>query len=372
MLVQYKTRVLGTYALLVIVVALLFIPVYSTTLTLQREGTITSRDRTIQNATRALEGELTSLHHIASVVLTNPNFSTLMNKGPVLEVEDYYKLRQAREYMSTLMNTFQYIGSISMVLKNGIVITNERAFTSLSEYYDSFLYVTPLLKEQWLQSMVERNNGMQPESSMFLYEEGEKERLTYLISLPYGTTSFQSGFIMGILTKDDLLSLLDLSEPNDGYLLYLEDAFGSILLRENYQGDALGEDVLARGEGTYQGEKTIWRQYSLMNGTLRFVLGIEEGVFVESLASIQRLLLTYAVIAIVIALAIAATLTYRQNKPIKKLLSTIHTAGIEDVGKRRDFEYIQYAIGELVSSRGRLESLAAQQHTYVATGLLTG
>ncbi len=366
---RYKTRVLGAYALTVMLVAMLFVPLYITTLDLQRQSTIANMDRTIQNATTALERELTNLHHIASLVLTNSNFATLMNKAQPLEVEDYYKLRQAREYLSTMVRTFQYVGTISVMFKNDIVITSERVFTSLSDYYDTFMYVSPLLREQWLEATLARPGGMQPESPMFLYEEGEKERLSYLISLPYGTSSFKSGFLMGILTKSDLLARFGLSARDEGFLLYLEDAYGTILMRQGYQEEGVPQADLDWGEGVHQGQKTVWRQYPLMNGSLCFVLGIEESVFVQSLASIRGLLLTYAVVAIVIALALALTISYRQNKPMRTLLSTIHTAGIADPGKRRDFEYIQYAIGELVRTRGRLEGLADKQRGHVAAGL---
>lgn len=369
MAVQIKTRILGIYGLLVVIVALLFIPLYGTTLNLQRQSTIHNMDETIQSATRALDIEITNLHHIASFVLTNPSFSTLMSNTAELNTEDHYKLRQSREYLSQLIRTFQYVSGISVVFRNGIIITDERAFTSLTEYYDTFMYMSPLKSDQWLSSMLLRANGMQPESPMFLYDNGEAERMTYIISLPYGTNSFRRGFLMGILAKADVLDFLGLPVPLDGYMLYMEDAMGNVLMRENYDDAPIDAQTLARGEGRYQGVKTVWREYPFMSGSLRFVLGIQESVFVRSVAAMQRLLITYAAVAVLIALAIAATLTYRQNKPIKKLLTAIHTAGIEDPGKRRDFEYIQYAIGELVSTRGRLETLTVQQRRQVAAGL---
>ena len=334
----------------------------------------------LQDASSKMDENMRELDTWAFELMVNSGVSTMLTSSSPKENSNstypLYKFSQSiKSYPSSMNDLCMEFQIISP--KNQLVFRKNSLVSDLELYFHSMVNYHSMSYEGWKDQIFHMNQRQFWPVQTIEVDGGDVDALTYLIPIQYGTSYGQGGLISILIQGNMLKQVLDVANLEQNVEIYMFDA-NNTLLYSTAPGEefsTLGYQLLsnariseeASGFFEIDSKKMLAYSISPYNGILYAAL-VPEEIILQQMYTVrdttQKVLFIYLIISIVLAV----TITYKLNKPLRSLLTsimdTVPTESKQTLHQLGEYRFVAENMMRLLQQNRSLEvSVQKNAHT---------
>ncbi len=334
----------------------------------------------LQDASSKMDENIRELDTWAFELMVNSGVSTMLTSSSPKENNNsaysLYKFSQSiKSYPSSMNDLCMEFQIISP--KNQLVFRKNSLVSDLELYFDSMVNYHSMSYKSWKEQIFRMNQRQFWPVQTIAIDGADVDALTYLIPIQYGTSYGQGGVISILIQGNMLKQVLDTANLEQNVEIYMFDANNTLLYSTSS-----GEDhtvpgyqplfsARASGEsfGFFEIESQKMLAYSISpyNGILYAAL-VPEEIILQQMYTVRDTTQKVLIIYLIISIALAITITYKLNKPLRSLLTsimdTVPTESKQTLQQLGEYRFIAENMMRLLQQNRSLEvSVEKNAHT---------
>lgn len=245
--------------------------------------------------------------------------------------------------------------------RNQIVIDGCRAYRSYDSFYPGTLEYPGLSRQEWAAQLRQNTMSCMPNQKVLLYQTAYPD--SYLtISQPYFDSYDRYIGSCTMLFREK--QLIQMFVPQEQWqqecLFYMARSDGTMLLRYQYDGDSILEDIPVSGSKKYNGEEYLFVTRDISDLDATVVIGLPHSVYASNLNAINRIIWGYISIGLAASLILSVVMTLMDLRYLKPMMDTLDS--YEGIAGRKYYDCIlqklqshSQLVGELEQTRSQME-----------------
>ncbi|WP_167747100.1 helix-turn-helix domain-containing protein [Cohnella luojiensis] len=364
---KYKwfLRLLIPYVLFIFLALLLGWLIYERTLVLVDKEAKVNNLHLLQQVKTTLDGRLSEIDTIVMQAANDPKIVRLQQLNNPFEGTNTYKIWATQKDLYNFSISNNFILNYLIFYRNSNIVIAPTLLYESEKFYRNVLNYNDLNYEQWHELFFEKNNrkGYFPASEA-TYLGKPHSIVTY--RHPLGNLPGQAlGSIIVLIDNNQILKLLGGLDIKDGGWTYIADEQGNVITSTG-EYVQLAPGTLKGNEGYIEESrltngKVITYSRSAVNGWF-YVLAQSPQVVLEKVNYIKRITFITALIFLIIGIVLAYFFTYRNSKPLKKIMNTIRDRFQGETDRTYDaYRFIDDAVSRLIDNNQALQDEIEKQ-----------
>lgn len=298
------------YLLFLFLLLGMLIPVYRYVYRMSEENVIANSELHLKNGISKLNNLMESMQNIVSVTNTDSRFQTLKYESASKSVNKN-TFPELRDAFAGLIMPHNEIADAGIVFSEIIILTRQRSFYSDNYYrfYDQFFLCEDLSYDKWLRFLFDNTDTILPVKTYYTYDYGQYQALTYVLKWSSISVNQKNIFYATLPVSNILPLLADEAIIQNGYIRIF-DPYGHELLNHQNDNENIRVNLIQQTR----------------NGRLTVEIGIPDTLLYAQLASVQKLITTFVVILISIAILLVIVFSYSSYKPFGRIIQAVTTS----------------------------------------------
>lgn len=359
------------YFCLVILVLLLFIPVYYTAYSSTKEMIVKDSYAKLENVVTELDNRISKLKAITDIIRKDEyiNKVALINGTPA--TEDYYAMQKAKETVSVdLLLGMEDIGQYMIFRDNAIIISG---MTVLSDpvYQDYSQYTLAGYDfASWKELVFQDKRAVRyyPAGEITFENRPPMETVICAMKCPGVINKGYDTASIFLLDAEEWGKLLGIEENLQDFL-YVSDSDGQILYSAHYQGEKLDTDDEIEEEIEIDGQSyTVLSKSALVNG-IHITIGISQKTILSRIAKVNGLIGLYIILSILGMLFFGLWFAIQKTFHMKEVMKSLRRE--DEKGKvRNEYDYISTAIKGIWKENDGYRQQVGEMRSSIKSGML--
>lgn len=383
-------RFLATYVALLLIPFTLSVLVNAALIGEIQDNVEQSQLALLRQARDVVERSIDDLEWRVFQIASNPRLSRLATEYRSGGTENFSLIRETVSYLhgytlfsSNLKSTFY------LYLNEPPIILTPYAMYRHADFSDSrtYLQIEGTSLADWHETVFSRyyRRGFFPARRVTIEDFTNKPMIPYVQSLPVGP-NVDRGSVRGALVffigEEEFSSLLaNVSLPAGGWT-YIADENGNVLtgLAQADTGRIRPIPLGATtGEGLFRTEvdgQNAFVAYTHSDDDWKFVAVLPSAPILAPVYNLQRISLTTLIVSILVGMAVASAVSYRNARPLQSILVSIREIVGADVHDVESIRALNSGVRRLIEQRSHLQSQLKRHelfhHNLMVSRLLQG
>jgi len=347
LLKKYIRNYLGALALLIALLAPIYLAVYGET----RERILAEKSNLLRREVDELDSQISKMQFITDMLRGNEAIDRIARHSGELGIEDSMSLRDARGFLADCLR----LGSSDvqeeeflLFHRNDIVLTNSEIITH--PVYHDYSDVIPVPWEfAELQKIIFEDNWM---IQYLPYTEEESGILGVLKGPSYRFNAFDMALVFR-MSNEKLRQMVGIDENSAIDFAYIEGVDGEILYRINYEGDSIlqSEDSVLQS-GASQEIILDGQRYSLLRIEadtcgLIWTIGVSAATINQEIASVNQIIMIYVIISLMVMVVICVYWALRRSRAMNRIFEKLKLETGEASIIRNEYKYLTFGVERL-------------------------
>lgn len=312
---SYFIKFFMNYLIVIFIVSLSFIPIYYTSVNSMKKNTVKDLKNVLNNQLLIINNQLSSLENISVSLRNYSSFRLLAQITPdKLSLPHYFLLQNAQTYMRDILSYPSLIKDAFFIFKkNNLLISKNLLSSDYSKEYDVTSYFEGLSYEEYRDTFDFSNKPYFTQPMTLVTNEINSFPSKTLV-LPYVIPACNNMFYhydSALVCFIDMRSLQDLLLTNTQY------SFIQIINSDDVLLHSFSQDI----SSTHKDLTIV--ETDLVNSPLKLIVGLDPAILLQPLKRTIFLIQFFFAISIIVSIAISLFLSYKSNKPLKKLLKLL-------------------------------------------------
>ncbi len=357
------TRFMFTYVFIVLLMLLLFIPIYQNSFTVVHDNMTRELCAGVDQGLALFEEELLSLHTLAQKLPGRQDFILARSLDNELKTSDHVTLSQANKYLGDVTVTLGMSSDVLVLFsKNHYVLSDKRLYVNSEKEMDFFLKYDSMSFSELYELLFSKSyyQDFFPVKTFTTPEAGPQQVLTFVMSMPLLGQQSKHSVLAAIIPVKEIIGAMGLNELEAIALIEIRSSTGLVLYRANSSQELpdIKEQVSANQMFDSK-EYTFYKAIGTSTG-VTIQIGIPGSYYNELLRPVSRAIMNYLVAAVLIGIVVSLLFTYTNAKPIQSILVSLShlnskTQRLERNGFRNDFQYIEGALLSMQADNNSME-----------------
>lgn len=360
---------LSTYLLILVIPISISFLFYSRAVNIQYVSTSEENRNALEYAAVLLEERIEEISSMANQLATNHYVTNFQNQTAPFAYPNSYSILETRKNLPSYRNTNEFLYDYFIFFHKSQLVMNDHLTYTYPQFYDLYMSVDGIAYDTWAKELEQDfpfSTGVQKETS---FTVKNPSATTQLDAIPYchpllshGTND---GFILLLISKQELTSLVSSITSDEKSMVYIEDRQGNaVTLLSNQPQDATEiqkstaqlnqQNILKKIQ--IQGEEMLATVVESVN--FKFVALQSESAVLKKVTDLKVILLSVLLLSGTISLAVAVFFARRTAKPLQEILNNLP----EDENKTGDiFHILKTTLAEMQTSNTELRGMLHSQ-----------
>lgn len=318
-----------------------------------------------------VDGYMASVEKIVQQMTFDPRLIQLMQAGSTIEGMDIYRAFEAQRNFSLLNVTNDFIANFYIYFRDSnMIITKDTIYSNPELFYRSYLNADMEGYTAWLDRMASLHSNLDYASDSYLDSNGgEKMVIASLQSIPTASIGSPKGCITILLDESKIRKLLDPISTDKGGWFYITDSKGNILSSTQGMGDTAIQKIAidpshSRGTSIIIQDKKMLVTYSVSEqNNWRYVSAIPLSVVMAKVEYVKSITVIIALLILITGIIIALMAAYQNNKPIKRMITTL-SGKLEvdlDLAHKNEYDILEGNLVSLIDNNQHLKAAMQEQ-----------
>ncbi|MCD9023769.1 helix-turn-helix domain-containing protein [Cohnella silvisoli] len=319
-------RFIINYLILLIILTGIGGYVYNKSLQFAKEKAIESGISKLDKSKDLLTTRLQEVESLVNQLSMNTLIQSFMNVKKPYNGEDYYKIKEIADHLSTSKFNNRFVKETFLYLKNDTLITSSMSTANASLVYGKLLKQGDLDYLTWQKNLLGKYQyaTFWPEANLSLNNDS-RSVITYVQSVPIGAVNTYKGAIAVLIDSNEVHKLLSTVIPDESGWSYVADRNGTIISELNHSNEPsiglqIPEEARGYAERTINGTKMIMMYTTSDSSGWIYVAAVPYDFVVQSVEYIKRMYIYTIIVTIVVGVLIAIAFSYTSSKPIHNLI----------------------------------------------------
>ncbi|WP_337099947.1 helix-turn-helix domain-containing protein [Paenibacillus sp. YIM B09110] len=284
--------------------------------------------------------------------------------GKKQEPEEYdvFNLWKTARDISTYSKTNDYLQHFYIYLSNNDAIIAPNVVYFRPRQFHQLHHYKEMEYDEWIEMLTKETHEHEIVSARpYITESKEISVLSYIQSLPLNSFREPKATLVVTIDKRKISTQLEKLAKLYGGWAYISNGEGEIIISEGIEAEEIGNlPHIPSGE---EGDKTLLHNGNLLISSKSELLGwvytasIPEKALQAKGDVIKNLTLTFTSITLVIGFSIILFFTYRNSKPLYKLIQVLKERfEIEPSDIRNEYDFLAGNITSLIANNERLQT----------------
>jgi two-component system response regulator YesN len=312
-----------------------------------------------------MDRRLSEIEQLVSRLSVDASISHFLNVKDPLTDYDYAQLANIKKELQAY-NTNQFMVDFFVYFKHSQTIVTSKAGVYHGEAdYKQFVQYGNFDFQQW-EDFVTRHSKtfFPPEVLQF---EGRKLRaVAYVSTMSLGRPDEPDGGIVVYIDHAQFTTFLNNAISGNGGSAFILNGDGQVMASTQAEvslpARLMDKPQSGSFHDTVDGQSVIVSYVTSLYNNWKYVSITPSDTVLAKAINIKRMIWLITSITLLVGIAIAVYLSYRQSKPIRELLQTfIDIANRKDVPVDNDIDFMKGTLYELLHNNQQLEQLMKQQ-----------
>ncbi len=373
-------RFLVPYILLLLVTGFMGLYMYYTALNTVKADALEVNKAVLSQANTLIDQYLQSMEDTIAHMAFNPSLSRCLNMRQPFSSQEFFNLYEAQRSLSLQGLRNDFVSGYYVYLPAGeVVMLHDTTYTRPQLFYSQYISAGSPSYEQWAQATLSGENHKRFRPQVDIRLGSKKQALIpYTFVLQQGARGRVQGSVTALISAEALGGLLANSYVGpDGWYAILNRENEVITASENApQASELpldtgdGQGAVWNATHTIGAERMLVTYARSAQGGWLHVTALPYSAVMEKVESIQTSLTVILVVLLALGLAISLVFSYRNSRPVTKLLaSALEKSGAGQAGAgKNEFSIIENAMAQAFSSNAYLQKRLDQQLPLLRAG----
>lgn len=348
-------KYLFMYLCIAVAFILLLIPIYVTMYQVTKTNVIENESETVFENTAVLDTKIEKITTISMHIKNDSNFLRLSSIGKDPGANEYFYFTQAQERLNELRQKYDLdLYAYVLFRNNDIFISESKVSPDYKNIFDTYLKYesmdAALLRKEALDTGKEIE-FIPIQNIAYLNGESVNGMTCIYKAKKYNNVDFAMIYTIDMST---LLRSLGLKDGGDEFL-QITDREGEVLFNYNYDGPAIQLEGYDIQNYHLKGENYTLIPAQTEYGNLNIIQGIKSTVFDEKIMDVLRVIQTYIILAILLALTLSLLMSFKQFNGISQILKVIRIKP-ETMKGKNEYKYIFSSVKNLSDENKRYEA----------------
>jgi two-component system response regulator YesN len=324
---------LGTYLLILVVPIFISILFYSRAVQIQYSSAKDENRNALQYASVVLERCIDEISVMANQLATNQSVVGFQGKSAPFVYPNSYSILKTRNDLPNFNSTNEFLYDYFIFFNRSQLVMNSQLTYTYQQFYDLYMSIDGLSYSQWeqqLEGCAQLPVGLQQETNYVVKKSNETS--SQLVAIPFYhpllSHGGDDGFILFLISKYQVSSLLSPVSLNDENIVYIEDKAGNLItcLSETPQGLETIRQSLKQRPAEGELVKVEMNGRDMLATTVesthfRFVAVQAEDTVLKKVTDLKAILLSVLVFSGMFSVAAAFFFARRTAKPLQEILN---------------------------------------------------
>ncbi len=370
---------LGTYLLILVIPISISILFYSRTLSIMYESTNDSNRRILQHASAVLNERIDEISVMANQIATNHFVMDFQGKTDPFQYPNSYSIIETRRNLPGYGTTNEFIFDYYIFFNKSNLVMNNQITYTYPQFYTIYMNFDSLSYTDWIHQTLEESlhpAGLQQETGITMLN-GQVSSSMQVIPFyhPLLTHGKNDGFILILIPKKEIASLLSSIELGEGGAVFIEDKEGNVITHISENTCDIGSiQSYIRASSSTESPSNISVEGKNMlvtrveTAAYRYVAIQSEDVVLKKMNSLKLILFTILLVSGALSVAAAFYFARRTAKPLQEIFNNLP----EDENKAGDiFSIIKSAVIDVRQSNLDLQKVLTDQIPYLKSTFLS-
>ncbi len=362
------------YIQVICILLIFLVPVYRISYKTISNSVITETENALIDGLEKINNRIQKYSELASSITGEQNIKYLINQTNFSN-ESFYRMYMARQYLDNIAIVDELLQNYYILSNNNKIFLSRSLIAENNEkvYYDFYLY-GEYTYDEWLQHIIPDNSmfygtffmlNTVSANTVFTPDIAKtKQDIVHLVvpQKRYLTSPKVSSTVVFMLSGKEIIKILAPSIIQNNSFVQVRDKDGNIIIDYN--------------------APTSTTDYTLIKASnedsgLSVTMGLPDRYFAEQTEPVMKLIIFYIVLGLFFAVGYSLLLSYKQSKPIQKVMHLLNSINpILIANEKDDFGYIEKAVLELKTKNDNFEKemihLNSITDTIIISKLLSG
>ncbi len=278
----------------------------------------------------------------------SPRLNRILYMKKPLDSLDHYYIMDTQKNLESYGVLNDFIGLYYVYYqKSGIVMTPDTSYTDSKMFFENYLEMEGFEYQNWVDSVLKKNRFQEflPSSSVKI-NGVRKDYITYIQSIPLkGSQDESKGALVVLIDQLEIHKLLNKLRIGDGGWYYIADQYNNILTASYEKHEDIQNINLELTDEKGSMQKVLHgKQMEVAYVTSKasgwtYVAAVPLDVVMTKVSYIQKMVYTVTAIILLAGISIAVAFSYKNSKPLSRLMDSILNKKDFSVGKKYKNSY---------------------------------
>ena len=368
----YKNKIrfdfLISYFLILLVPLSIITYLYSESLEVVKQDTKEYNLAILEQAIQVVDTRLSEINLMAMQLASNPKVTYFKMIEDTDSGDTYYKIWELKKEFAPYYVKYNFITEMYIYFHKSNLLVSTTTSYPVDTFYGKYMEYEEMDYYTFKKEILDKvhNNTILP--SLPVTVSGWKQNIiTYLQTLPIGyNESFMDANIIILINEDQITRLLDMALKGNESYIYISDIEGNIITSissSNRQIEPLDMNFTQQmgfEETKINGQSFIVSYMRSSYNNWVYVVVSPSSEIMHKVDYIKHITVMFAILAFTIGVLGAVFFTYRNSKPIRKIVSMLYDF-FGDPVVQNEYTYLEGSIAELIHTNQDLQS-AMEKH----------
>lgn len=338
---------------------------------------------TLNQCMAVLDKRFEEIDMLASQLAANQKvLSFAMEQSPYVDRTVPTKINDLRQEMAPYISTNNFISDIDIYFnKSDVTISSTMPHLMLNQFYGDFFVYGSMTSKQWTDAIINKKHFKEfyPEQDIKICTSyssqnfSTQKMMMYIQSFPF--SSMDKGFVMILIADSKIREMLNDVTTQPGGWVYITDSKNNVMASYNAPVNSnLPMNLNFKGMNGFMNQ-TILGQNAVVTYTTstqngwRYVAVLPQATVMLKARSIKNFIILVFGIALLVGIAGAFALSYRNLRPIRKIIANIRSflgAG-EQPQDENEYSYLNKSILDLLENNQHMKERLKRQQPLLKT-----
>ncbi len=325
-------RFLVPYLLIIFITICIGYYTYNCTLSVLEQDAREMNLTILEQSCDVIDKYIAEMDRLVKNMTLCPQLNRILYMEKPFDSLDHYYVMDTQKNLESYGVLNDFIGLYYVYYqKSGIVMTPDTSYTDSEMFFEDYLKMEGLEYRNWLDSVLKKHKFQEflPSSSVKI-NGVRKNYITYIQSIPLnGSQDESKGSIVVLINQTEIHKLLNKLKISDGGWYYIADQYNNIITTsyENSEDIQNINTELTDSKGSMQKE-LHGKQMEIAYVTSKtsgwtYVAAVPLNVVMTKVSYIKKIVYIFAAIILLAGISIAIGFSYKNSKPLNRLMDSI-------------------------------------------------